>query len=765
MDPSPSEARAGHRRRRAAYAVAALLAWPGTSLAETGALTDDAYTSTNPVLQTANQAGDGQLLVVSGPAAVVGGTLVGTARGFMRFRLTPALPPGATADDVAQATLKVFVSSLPAPTAVTVSRVTGPWTEGTLTPGTPLTLTPEVSDVPVSKVRSFVTVDVTQLVKDWISGSQPNDGLALVAASDRAIVAFDSKEAGNTSHEPTLEIALLRQGSAGPPGPEGPQGPAGDVGPPGPMGLPGVPGAPGAPGPQGPAGPQGPKGLNWKGAWDAATDYVLDDAVSFQGSSWRALQANTDSAPTEGADWTIVAQRGDSGDGGGITSVTGASPITVTNPTTTPTIGLGVVPAAKGGTGLTAPGTVGNVLRSAGATWVSAPLAASDVPAGSGNYIQNGGALQAPGQFNVNGTGAAAIFNAGTQFNIGGSRVLSNGGTDNVFLGVNAGLSLTPASGGGNTFLGKNAGMNVTVGFRNTLVGARTGGGSTGSNNTVVGADAGVLMSGSGNSYFGVNAGLVSTTAFNNAFFGGDAGSATTTGSQNVFLGTGAGSRNTTGSRNVFIGQDSGNPNTATQVTNSVAIGAGTVVSASNTIVLGGSTHTTRIPGQLVVTGGGINTFSFPFPHVVVHNLAIRRIGADILPSPAHLCFRLFSNGVDGGMGLTTCNSSLSSIRHKTDLQPYLGGLDVIARLKPTRFTWKASGEEDAGLVAEEVAEVEPLFTYANEEGAVDGVKYENLSLVFVNAIKEQQKELDDLREQVAALRALVAKLGGDRRD
>jgi hypothetical protein len=34
------------------------------------------------------------------------------------------------------------------------------------------------------------------------------------------------------------------------------------------------------------------RGLSWKGPWDVGTSYVVDDAVSYQGSSWIA-KANT----------------------------------------------------------------------------------------------------------------------------------------------------------------------------------------------------------------------------------------------------------------------------------------------------------------------------------------------------------------------------------------------------------------------------------------------------------------------------------------
>lgn len=82
-------------------------------------------------------------------------------------------------------------------------------------------------------------------------------------------------------------------GIPGPIGPEGPQGPQGPQGVPGEQGIPGVQGPQGNTGPQGlqgPIGPAGPIGLTWRGAWDVATDYIANDAVAYDGSSWFASE-------------------------------------------------------------------------------------------------------------------------------------------------------------------------------------------------------------------------------------------------------------------------------------------------------------------------------------------------------------------------------------------------------------------------------------------------------------------------------------------
>src|SRR6266550_8924851 len=80
-----------------------------------------------------------------------------------------------------------------------------------------------------AKANSFLVVDVTQLVKEWLNGSAnggiDNDGIALVADTSTTYVVLDSKEGVVTSHhEPRLEIVLANSGPQGPVGPQGPQG-------------------------------------------------------------------------------------------------------------------------------------------------------------------------------------------------------------------------------------------------------------------------------------------------------------------------------------------------------------------------------------------------------------------------------------------------------------------------------------------------------------------------------------------------------------
>ena len=97
-----------------------------------------------------------------------------------------------------------------------------------------------------------------------------------------------------------------------------------------------------------------------------------------------------------------------------------------------------------------------------------------------------------------------------------------------------------------------------------------------------------------------------------------------------------------------------------------------------------------------------------------------------------------------------------SSNRYKKDVQPLGMGLETVEALRPVSFRWKESGEPDFGLIAEEVAEVEPFLAVYNRDGEIDGVKYNRLSMVLINAVKELKKQIDDLRAQNEALKSIL---------
>ena len=214
----------------------------------------------------------------------------------------------------------------------------------------------------------------------------------------------------------------------------------------------------------------------------------------------------------------------------------------------------------------------------------------------STGFVQQdaGGNVAVFGGLTVNGSLSLAKVNAATQYNLGGNRILSATGTENLFVGLNAGRNNT--SGSRNTFAGSGAGELNTTGRTNTFVGSTAGQlNTTGISNSFFGTDAGrTNTTAGGNSFFGAFAGqnnstgnensfvgwasgLFNTTGVANSFFGSQAGRNATTGSfnsifgrgagfnntadDNAFFGAGAGEQNTIGTNNTFVGTSSGSAN------------------------------------------------------------------------------------------------------------------------------------------------------------------------------------------------------------
>ncbi len=436
--------------------------------------------------------------------------------------------------------------------------------------------------------------------------------------------------------------------------------------------------------------------------------------------------------------------------------------------------------------------------------------------AGSPNYIQNATLQQASSNFNIGGNGTAGgtlsgnILNATTQYNLDGNRALSiagaffansdtfagvgagtanvasgsqldgnlnsffgyqagnanNTGCCNSFFGAQAGLSNT--SGFSNSFFGINAGNKNNIGTQNSFFGDSAGFNNVSNiNNAFFGYHAGIDNTSDNNSFFGHNAGQANTMGDSNSFFGEEAGNANKTGTGNSFFGTGAGLL-TTGSNNTFIGRSAGTQTTtgfnntffgiSAGFTNrtgdhltlvgantdvaidglsfATAIGAGSIANFSDTVVLGRSADVVQIPG-LLVTSQSVN---------VGGNLNLGNVnGGGSIP----LCIPNLTVGKTVGV----CSSSL---RYKTDVNSFLGGLDIIKRLRPISFTWKEGGMRDLGFGAEEVEKIEPLLTFKNADGQIEGVKYNQISAVLVNSVKEQQEQIKRQQQEIDGLKKLV---------
>ena len=268
----------------------------------------------------------------------------------------------------------------------------------------------------------------------------------------------------------------------------------------------------------------------------------------------------------------------------------------------------------------------------------------------SANYIWNQNSVLQPssnfvisGNGDVGGTLAANIIRATTQYNIGATRILSNGGTDNIFAGVGAGNANTTGSqnsfvgrdaglsnidgtdnsffgrgagalnttGSNNSYFGRDAGLFIN-GFNNSFFGRSAGRSSTGSENSFFGRDAGLASSGQRNSFFGRSAGAANS-ASDNSFFGALAGSANNSGTSNSFFGANAGESNTSGTENSFFGRSAGRQNMTGNNNSFFGSSAGRANTGNDNSFFGrlaGDTNTTGSDNSFFGSEAGINNDS-----------------------------------------------------------------------------------------------------------------------------------------------------------
>lgn len=424
----------------------------------------------------------------------------------------------------------------------------------------------------------------------------------------------------------------------------------------------------------------------------------------------------------------------------------------------------------------------------------------------SSNYIQNTTSLQSSGNFNISGNGTVGgaltgnIVTAATQFNLGIDRILSAPGSENLFAGGDAGAALT--TGIENSLFGKYAGSFNNTGTGNSYFGFAAGRfTSTGSYNSVFGNRAALFNEfGNFNAFFGHRAGE-NNKGDVNSFFGTGSGLGTSFGNGNTFIGHDAGKSNAAGSFNTILGESADFGNNS--LTNATAIGSKAYVTQSDSLVLGSINGTnsatadtkvgigttapafrlevvdpanaglrvqTNTTGGAVASFGGNGAFQIDAAGIAGGRLNILEngsVGLGVLAPATRLDVGgILTIRVLGSAGSTSLclnpsfqvGSCSSSIRYKSNINSFDPGLSLIKRLRPVSFNWKADGQADFGLVAEEVAGVEPLLVTRNPSGEIEGVKYDRVGVVLVNAVNQQQAEIEAQQKRIDDQAGIIQK-------
>jgi len=374
---------------------------------------------------------------------------------------------------------------------------------------------------------------------------------------------------------------------------------------------------------------------------------------------------------------------------------------------------------------------------------------------------------------------AGGTINTSTYYMIRGNKVLSNPATDNLFIGVYTGQANTTGqrntffghnvgiyntSGSDNTFIGRNAGRDNTNGRLNTFVGSSAGiDNTTGYGNTYMGYWAGAINKASAyNTFIGYQAGMTNEASYN-TFIGCEAGKANTSGLYNTFFGRQAGYINTSGSSNTYFGQMAGSGNLIGSYNTFLGHMTGRYNKGSSNVFIGSNAGNdpifNDISNKLIIDNSNTSSpliygdFSANFLRIN-GNLGVGAEPSSISP------YRLTlpndtTAGSNGGKGIAYAWATYSSIRWKENLQPIGNPLNKVDQLSGVYFDWKANKKHDLGMIAEEVGKTIPeVVSYEDNGKDASGLDYGRLVALLVEAVKEQQKDIKDLKREIAEFKA-----------
>jgi hypothetical protein len=321
---------------------------------------------------------------------------------------------------------------------------------------------------------------------------------------------------------------------------------------------------------------------------------------------------------------------------------------------------------------------------------------------GQRNTATGAGALLSNtiGGFNTANGAFALLSNTTGTFNTAtGDSALFHNTLGSYNTAVGDGALTNNTDGPGNTATGALALSANTIGEANTATGvAALFINTTGSNNTADGWNALNISTGSGNTAAGYKALINSTAGDNNTAVGNLALAFSGTGSGNVALGANAGSNVTTASNVICIGSN---------------------VAAANV-------SNTCFIGNIFGVTTGMDAVS-----VVVD--------------------------ANGQLGTVA-----SSQRFKRDIQPMDKTSEAILSFKPVTFHYKndpAGAGPQFGLIAEEVADVNPNLVVSDKNGEIYTVRYDAVNAMLLNEFLKEHRKVEAQNRRIQEQETTIAQL------
>jgi hypothetical protein len=331
--------------------------------------------------------------------------------------------------------------------------------------------------------------------------------------------------------------------------------------------------------------------------------------------------------------------------------------------------------------------------------------------------------------------GAGALFaNTADKNTATGFGALLSNSTGSLNMANGAVALLSNTTGFANTASGFQALHSNTTGFSNSATGTSAlKSNITGSHNTAQGLQALYFnTSGDNNTANGVNALYYNTTGDSNTADGIQALLHNTTGHENTATGSLTLLNNTSGFQNTAIGYEALISNTTGNY--NIAVG-----------VFAGQNHTTG-DNNIYIGNIGLgvesNTIRVGSSHTATYIMGIHGETASS-GTPVII-------NASGKLGTTA-----SSQRFKKDIATMKNASEAILSLRPVTFHYKtdATGTPQFGLIAEEVAKVNPALVLPDKEGKPYTVRYEAVNAMLLNEFLKAHRKIEEQEETISQLK------------
>jgi hypothetical protein len=419
------------------------------------------------------------------------------------------------------------------------------------------------------------------------------------------------------------------------------------------------------------------------------------------------------------------------------------------------------------GTATLVDNSTGEDITAVGAFALNANTASGNTAVGSSALLNNttGGTVGNVGGVDV-GPNVAVGYQALESNTLGsantavGYRALQNfttggsGGSEQLGLCTAVGFqALANTTGIANSGFGYQALMSNTSGEFNTAIGLRALlGNTTGTGNTANGADAlNNNATGRYNTAIGVSALSFSSAANDNTAIGAFALLSNSTGQQNTAIGSEALRHNGGGSFNTAIGTTAlvnnvgGQANTAmgyfalfdnTAGNGNTAFGnhAGEHLTGSGNVCIGDTVG--GVAGQSNVT-------------------RIRNIGSTPIIDGTSVVISSTGGIGDGILGIPS-----SSRRYKEDIKSMDNASETLFALKPVTFRTKRNIDQSHvkhyGLIAEDVATIDPDLVVYNPDGTPETLRFNAINAMLLNEFLKEHKTVQELKSTVLEQQSIV---------